>query len=78
MSFVSMKRVSFVSKPMKYTIGSKTKIPDCKSCKHFEDGLCKVFATQEPVSGSVIYLEADTARSREHNCGLYGLYYIDK
>lgn len=53
--------------------------PPCTSCKYYSiEGLCTVFASQEPVSGAVDYFDASYIRNDENRCGLDGVWFSPK
>ena len=49
--------------------------PTCISCRHHENGLCKVFCTQNPISGEIFFLDTITAREQENLCGDFAYHY---
>jgi len=52
--------------------------PLCRTCKYFENGKCKLFASQDPVSGTLVYVDISQARSNKDLCGPDGNYYKEK
>jgi hypothetical protein len=50
----------------------------CYTCKYFENGKCKLFASQDPVSGTLVYVDSSHARFNKNLCGPDGKYYKEK
>ena len=50
----------------------------CLTCKHFDRGQCTAFASQEPVSGSVIFFDAIYMRLDDTKCGKDAKWYTSK
>jgi hypothetical protein len=49
--------------------------PLCLECIYFNNDLCKIFSSQHPVSGEVMYVDAYVARLDQNLCGEEGFYY---
>jgi hypothetical protein len=52
--------------------------PTCISCKHHEDGVCKVFCAQNPMSGEIFFLDSIIAREQDNLCGEYAYHYEEE
>ena len=52
--------------------------PSCNDCKYFENGTCKMFFSQNPVSGEVVYAPAPRIRNDKRFCGWEGKYFKPK
>ena len=52
--------------------------PPCKTCKFYQAGDCTAFATQEPVSGQVMYKYAIEVRKNLRMCGPEGKFWTKK
>ncbi len=50
----------------------------CVNCKYFSDNQCTAFASQEPVSGSVMYFDAIDMRLDDKKCGLDAKWFTPK
>ena len=50
----------------------------CYTCKYFDNGKCKLFASQDPVSGTLVYVDSDHARFEKNLCGPNAKYYKEK
>lgn len=46
-------------------------VPPCKKCKYFdkETNSCKLFFSQSPMSGEVVYYDAEFTRMNDELCG---------
>jgi hypothetical protein len=62
------------STPNKKFIASRQP-PPCKHCKYFSKGTCKLFFSQSPMSGELVYYDAETARLDKNLCGYDGRYF---
>jgi hypothetical protein len=50
----------------------------CVDCRYFEKGYCTAFASQEPVSGNVVYFEAIDVRLDNTKCDISGKWHTPK
>jgi hypothetical protein len=50
----------------------------CHTCKYFEQGKCKIFASQNPSNGDLMYVDASHARFEKNLCGPEAKYYKEK
>ena len=64
--------------PIRKVLVSMHKPPSCKTCKFYQAGECTAFATQEPVSGQVMYKNAVEVRDNSRMCGPEGKFWTKK
>ena len=66
-------------KVLAFIIPSKIRQPpSCKTCKFYKKGECLAFATQDPVSGQIMYRSAEEARTSLYMCGPEGSFWSQK
>jgi len=68
--------VSVIMKPVVLSVRRVT--PPCHTCKYFDKGKCKIFASQNPVTSDLVYTDVQHTRSNKSLCGPDGKYYKEK
>ena len=52
--------------------------PSCKTCRFYKKGECLAFATQDPISGTIMNRSAEEARTSLYMCGPEGSFWTQK
>ena len=74
-----MLKTIVIRKPLLKVLAlAEYKPPSCKTCKFYQAGECTAFATQEPVSGQVMYKNAVEVRDNSRMCGPEGKFWTKK
>ena len=63
--------------PTKKNKVATRKPPPCKNCKYYEknENSCRLFFSQSPMSGELVYYDAEISRFEKNLCGWDGRYF---
>ncbi len=63
--------------PTKKNKVASRKPPPCKNCKYYEkeENSCRLFFSQSPMSGELVYYDDDSTRFEKNLCGWDGRYF---